>query len=197
MDVDAELAFMTLGTRRCPPVDEALVTVAAAFHPVDGAAVDAGLDDVARELFGAGSDPAAATGRLAAALGGFAPEPCTPEALWVDDVLIRRRGHPLLLAAVGAEAARRAGWNAGVHSARGTAYAGIESGGRLWLVDPAGDAPQAPGPGEVRRHCGHELCHGLLTALAERFRQDGEHAGLRRARTLRALMAEATRAARP
>jgi hypothetical protein len=200
MDVDGELAFVTLAGRACPPIHESLTTVAAAFHAVDRPAVDARLDDLARPLFEAGTDPAAGMLRLAALLGGpegFAVEAFTPEALWLDEVLLRHRGHPLLLAAVGAEAARRAGWDAGVYSARGIAYAGIEADGRVWLVDPAGATPDAPREAELRRHCGHELCHGILTALAERFRQDGEHAGLRRARALRLLLAEATRAARP
>jgi hypothetical protein len=101
-------------------------------------------------------------------------------------VLARGAGHPLVLAAIGAEVALRAGAAALVCSSRHVWYAGLPGAEHIWLVEPACAAPGAPTC--LHGHCGHELAHAALTAIAERCARAGDAAGAVHARALRALV---------
>ena len=167
---DDEQAFAALSQRACPPVGEALFAITAAWRPVNWQELDGRLDQLARLLFGAGPGGRERAGALAELLiERFRPDPVLVDGLWLDRVLDSGRGHPVMLAAVATEAARRAGWSAMVCSSRQAWFAGLVEDGVLWLVDPTGEASGSAAPKTVRRHCAHELAFIVLTGLAERF----------------------------
>ena len=75
-----------------------------------------------------------------------------------------------MIAALGAELGRRAGWEISVCSTPTAWYAGPRRRRACcgWSSRPAA----ADGaPTTVRRHCAHELAYVVLTGLAERFEQ--------------------------
>jgi hypothetical protein len=181
--MDDERAFAALTRRSCPPLGEALCAVAAAWRPISWSALDGRLDQLALPLFGAEPGGRERAGALAELLvAGFRREPRSVGGLWLDRVLDTRRGHPVLLAAVGAELGRRAGWEVMVCSSPSAWYAGLHHDGVLWLVDPTGEASGAAAPKTVRRHCAHEVAFVVLTGLAERFAGSPDEAQARRLR---------------
>jgi hypothetical protein len=180
-------AFAALAGQKCPSVGDVLLVLTGAFQRVDPDAMDAQLDDLARPLFAveAWDRPA----RLALLLDEFAHDELSVAGLWLDEVVRTRRGHPMLIAAVGAELGRRAGLETGVFSTPTEWYAGILEEDRLWLIDVAARAAGVPAPETVRRHCGHELAFAALTGLAERFTGPGADVLRRRAARLRDRLA--------
>src|SRR3569833_961762 len=103
----AHAAFRDLATGGCPPLDDLLLALAAEFGVADAAGTRARLDGYARELFGfAGLDAYGRAVRLAAVVDlelGLRPESGSADAFLLPRVLTRRRGHPVLLAAVAVE----------------------------------------------------------------------------------------------
>jgi hypothetical protein len=182
--------FTHLASGECPPIADLMLALAAEFRPVDSAAVDARLDELALPLFGlAGGDPRVAAARLADLLDtdpGFDADRSSVAGLWLDCTLEARAGHPLVLAALTAEVGRRAGLDVHVLSAPTGWYAGLGDGDRLWLVDATMDGRPAD-PWSLRRHCTHELAFAALLGLTERFERLGDvrrgaHATLLRSR---------------
>jgi len=176
----------------CPGVADVLLVMTGAFQRVDPDAIDASLDELARPLF---EVPATVRPeRLAARLAEFTLDEHAVAGLWFDEVVRWRHGHPMLVAAVGAEIGRRAGLDAGVFSTPSDWYAGVVDGDHLWLIDfgePSG-APQ-----ELRRHCGHELAFAALSGLAARFTGTDAERLRRRAARLRDRLALASPCADP
>ena len=176
-------AFAALSRRACPPVGEALATVAASWRTVNWTELDAKLDHLARPLFAAGPGGRERAGALSELLAAnFRPDGKAVERLWLDEVLASRRGHPLLLAAVATELGHRSGWQIMVCSSPEGWYAGLVDDGVLWLVDPTGEERGARAPKTVRRHCAHEVAFVVLTGLAERFAGSGDEVRARRLR---------------
>jgi Transglutaminase-like superfamily len=169
--------FTRLATGGCPPIADLLLALAGEFHDVDTDAADRRLDDLALPLFGlAGGDLRIAAARLANLLDtepGFDADRTSVAGLWLDAALEAHAGHPLVLAALVAEAGRRAGLQVHVLSAPTGWYAGLADGERLWLVDATMDGRRAD-PWSLRRHCTHELAFAALLGLAERFERRGE-----------------------
>jgi hypothetical protein len=180
-------ALAALAGQACPSLADALVAVAAGFRPVDARRVDEQLDDLARGLFAVAPSGPARVQRLAGALARFAAVDEPVAGLWLDVALERRRAHPLVLAALGAELGARAGWDAAILSTPHGWYAGLLDGERAWLVDVAG-APVAPRPGGLRRHCGHELAFAALCGLVERYAAAGDALRAVQACSLRARL---------
>jgi hypothetical protein len=182
----SEGTFAELARQRCPAVGDVLLVMTGAFQDVDLDAMDARLDELARPLFDV--PETARAGRLAEQLSGFALEERSVAGLWLDEVVRMKRGHPLLVAAVGAEIGRRAGLDAGVFSTPSHWYAGVVEGERLWLIDLGEPTADSASPRTLRRHCGHELAFAALSGLAARFTgQDAERLR-RRAAHLRDLL---------
>jgi hypothetical protein len=182
--------FSRLACGGCPPLADLLLALAAEFHPVDGAAADARLDELALPLFGAASDSRrTAASRLATVLDrdpGFDVDRTSVAGLWLDAVLDARAGHPLLLAAIAAELGRRAGLAVHVLSAPTGWYAALADGERLWLIDTTMDG-RRPDAWRMRPHCAHEVAFAALLGLSERFERLGDtrragHATLLRTR---------------
>jgi Transglutaminase-like superfamily len=182
--------FADIADGPCTAADELLLALAAEFWPVDGATAQARLDDEARRLFGATT---LAPGDRAHLLGTvlehdlqIAPDAgADPELLRLDLVVDRRRGHPLLVAALGVELLRRAGVEAAVCSSPTRWFIGIMAGDRTVLLDARLSAHDDPCPDHVRRHCAHELAFCALTGLAERFARAGRRSPARLALALR------------
>jgi hypothetical protein len=119
----SDAAFTALARQRCPVVGDVLLVMTGAFQRVDPDAMDARLDELARPLFDV--PRAARPERLAEQLAGFAIDERSVSGLWLDEVVRLRRGHPMLVAAVGSELGRRAGLEAGVFSTPADWYAGV------------------------------------------------------------------------
>ncbi|MGH2716021.1 MAG: transglutaminase family protein [Thermoleophilaceae bacterium] len=158
--------FAALAQSGGVPFDRLLLALAAEFHPVDWAAALDQLDELSRPLFGASGQAARAAGqRIATTLweeAGLRPSNDGIDALFLDRVLHRRRGHPALLAAVYVEAARRAGVSPCVLSSPQAWFAGLVDEAEVVVLDPAPTWGGARWPGHLllRRHCPHELAYG-------------------------------------
>lgn len=147
--------------------DDALIALADRFAGCDRAGVLAQLDDVARELFGvAALPPRVQADRLASTLCetlGLRPATHDQHALLVDRALVTRRAHPLVIAAVGHELARRAGLETRICRARTD----------WWLAVPGDEVLTAIACSPGRAHpcgplsaiCAHQLAYALLAHL--------------------------------
>jgi hypothetical protein len=165
--------FIALAREPDPALDDMLLALAAEFRPVDGQLARDQLDDLSRCLFGLdGLDPAGQAGCVAHALRHDLGLRCTqtrdPEALLLDRVLERRAGHPLILAVIAVELARRAGADACVCSAPTRLFAGFgDAPPRLVeLTRPAGPAPDRA---TIVRHGAHAVAFGILGGLCEDY----------------------------
>ena len=130
--------FSRLACGGCPPLADLMLALAAEFRTVDEAAAEERLDELGRPLFGL--EPRAAASALARCVGGFEAERMSVGGLWLDTVLAERSGHPLVLAAIAAEAGRRAGLAIHVLSTSTGWYAGLADEERMWLIDTTMDA---------------------------------------------------------
>jgi hypothetical protein len=164
-----------------PALDELLLTLAAEFRPTDAAGARERLDDCSRALFGLGQlDGAGQAGCVSHALQhdlGFRHARLgDPEALFLDGVLERRRGHPLLLAVVAVELARRAGVSGELYSAPTRLFAGF---GEEWpprLVEFTRPSGQLPPSDALRRHCAAAVAFGILAGLSDSYARMPGHA---------------------
>jgi hypothetical protein len=168
------IPFTELADGPCSSVDELLLSLAAEFWPVDPDTARARLDDASRALFGIASlEPADRAHRLGVVLERelmiTTEQGSDPELLRLDRVLDRRRGHPVLVVALGVELLRRAGVHASVCSSPTRWFVGIGAGTRTVLLDARLSGHDDPCPDRVRRHCAHEVAFCVLTGLAERF----------------------------
>src|ERR1700742_3827063 len=183
--------FTRLACGGCPPLADLLPALAGEFREVDTELADFRLDELARPLFGMGrSSRREAADALACVLDttpGFCADRTSISSLWLDGGLEARAGHPLILAAIAAEAGRRAGLAVHVLSAPTGWYAGLADGERLWLVDATMDG-RAADPWSLRRHCAHELAFAALLGLSERFSRVGDSARAGRAALLRSRL---------
>lgn len=109
MDPTARFAALLDGPSDALPLDEAVLLVAAHDHPVDIPAVLARLDELAGRCDGAGVD--AVMGVLFGEEGfaGDVDDYHHPDNSFLDRVLERRRGLPILLSVLAAEIGARAG----------------------------------------------------------------------------------------
>jgi hypothetical protein len=164
--------FLCLARQRRPALDELLLALAAHFRPVDRQHALERLDEYSRHLFGLGGLHAdAQAGCVLHALRhdiGMRPADCgDPDHLMLDRVLDRRRGHPLLLTAITAELARRAGASAGICSSPEHWFAAFGA-DELVLVELSGAAP-GPAPAVVQRHCAHDVAARVLSRLCHAY----------------------------
>ncbi|HET6448049.1 MAG TPA: hypothetical protein VFG31_02980 [Conexibacter sp.] len=147
--------------------DDALIALAERFAGCDRAAVVARLDDVARGLFGTATlPPRAQADRLAGALCdtlGLRPVTHASDALLVDRALTTRRAHPLVIAAVGHELARRAGLERRVCRARTDWWLTLLGDGVLTAIGCSSATTHPCGPLEAV--CPHQLAYALLAHL--------------------------------
>jgi hypothetical protein len=108
-----------------------------------------------------------------------------PDLMRLDRLLDRRRGHPVLVAALGVELLRRAGVHASVCSSPTRWFVGLGGSSRTVLLDARLSGHHEPCPERVRRHCAHEVAFCVLTGLAERFARARRRSPARLALALR------------
>lgn len=147
--------------------DDALIALAERFAGCARATVLARLDDAARGLFGAAELPPREQARRLAALLtddlGLRPVTHDHEALLVDRALASRSAHPLVIAAIGHELARRAGFTARICRARSDWWVAIPGDEALIAIGCSAGTPAAHGP--LRALCPHQLAWSLLAQL--------------------------------
>lgn len=148
-------------------VDDALLALAGRFAGCDRATVLERLDDGARSLFGASAQPAREQGeRLACALVhglGLRPATHDAQALLIDRALASGRAHPLVIAAVGHELARRAGFAVRVCRASSDWWVAVPGDEVLTAIACSPGTPSPQGP--LRALCAHQLAFALLAHL--------------------------------
>lgn len=193
---DAAGPFIALVRQPGPQLDDLLLALTAEFRPVDTGRARDQLDELSRCLFGLGGlDAAGQAGCVAHALrhelGLRASDSRDPESLLLDRVLERREGHPLLLAVIAVELARRAGAPASVCSAPTQLFVGFGDDASLRLVELTHPAGPAPATADVVRHAAHAVAFGILGGLGDGYahtpgRSDEAHHALILQRVLRA-----------
>jgi hypothetical protein len=148
--------------------DRAQLAIVAALTGGEAAPVEARLDDAARALFGvAASDVRAQAGTLATALtDGLALQALggEPRALLIDEALARREAHPLLIAVIGHELARRAGLRSFVGAIGPRHWTVLQAEGESALVG-CELLERPPSAAKVRPRCAHELAGTVLDGL--------------------------------
>ena len=148
--------------------DEVLAGIAAGVGDAQPEVVLARLDEASRVLFGSASAPlveqAARLEPLIAGLAGPTPADDDYRALLLDRALARRLTHPILLAAVGHELARRAGLTSRVcRSPEGWWTALIGPDGCVLVGSAAATPPSSLD--DVRLACAHEVAVAVLARL--------------------------------
>jgi hypothetical protein len=185
-----ERAFADLAAGACPGYADLMLALAAEFGAIDSDAVRDRLDDDSRALFGFGDlEPLARADQLAAVmdrdLGLAADSDAGAPGLMFDEVVLRRRGHPAMIAAIGAELALRAGVPAGVYASPRRWFIGLGQGEDVVVLDARlGEGSSEP-PGEVRAACAHELAFCVLCGLGTAYTQLGRDGDARHAGRLR------------
>ena len=182
--------FDDLAAAPCAAGADLLIALAAHLGTATGDELHARLDDEARRLFGVGRrDPAAQAHHLAAVmdadLGLRAALGSDCSALMLDRVLASGRGHPVVLASIGADLCRRAGLPAGVYSSPERWFIGLGSHSgpccstppcrRAARVHPAGSAVIA----RTRSHSASSPGSRATTPGADATRTPGTPARLR------------------
>jgi hypothetical protein len=194
----SERPFAELAAGVCPAYVDLMLALCAEFGAVDGAGVRERLDDDSRTLFGfAALPPLARADCLAEVmdlrLGLSADTGTQAGGLLLDRVLARRRGHPALLAAIGAELALRAGVPAGVYASPRRWFIGLGTGEDLVVLDARLSEGSMEAPAELRAACAHELAFCVLCGLDTVFTMQGREGDARHAGRLRQALPVAPR----
>jgi hypothetical protein len=171
--------FADAASAPCAGPADLLIALSAHFGRSTPDALRGQLDDDARRLFGMhGQPPVLQAQRLAAVmaedLGLHAALSWDCPALLLDRVLATGRGHPAVLAAIGADLCRRAGVTAGVFSSPERWFVGLGDVGRTVLMDAGLPTGCPSAPRSIRGHCGHELAFCVLSGLMRSFRAAGQ-----------------------
>lgn len=167
--------------------DQAQATIAAGLSSTALESPGGLLDDASLSLFGAAALGVSAQAEALADLLTnelcLCPDRDDHRALLIDHALTRRRAHPLQIAVIGHELARRAGIASCVAFFEREPWTVLHGEDGMALVGPSsvGRRPVAP---ELRPRCPHQIARQVL--LEVRAAAPAER-GLRAARLLRAL----------
>jgi hypothetical protein len=183
--------FARQARRACPGHGELARALAAEFRPpLDG--VDAALDRLAAPLRGcAGEPPCEQLGRCAEAVAGrlhcAALDWAGIDDLLLDRVVADGSGHPLALAVVCVEAARRAGVELGVVAGGAGCFVAHPRLDEPLLLDvERGELVEAGGrTADVGWQCAHQVAARILNRIGERAQGTGNIAWALRAAELR------------
>lgn len=200
--MDVRPTFATLAAHDDPPLDALALALAAEFEAVDADAAIMRLDALGHEyadaLRGVDHSPAAQARALATLLAdvhGFAGDTAhydDPRNSMLDRVLERRRGLPILLSAVYAEVARRAGVPIAGVGLPGHYVVGHFGADPALLFDPfGGGAPVRAAPGSahlVRPWTAKETAMRMLNNLVASYQRRGQVPLALRAAELRLLL---------
>jgi len=94
----------------------------------------------------------------------LSPDRGDHRALLIDHALKQRAAHPLQIAVIGHELARRAGVPSFVAVCEGQPWTVVRGEERMALVGPSSIAGR-PRPGEVRARCAHQVARAVLGEL--------------------------------
>lgn len=187
-------SFRTLAAERSPVFDELGLALAAEFQPTDAELGLARLEDLAAELTERTSgqpmrDTLACRDLLDGAAGFRSCTSFAAEHLMLDDVLESATGHPLILALIYAEVARRAGLPLRPVGTAGGGYLVAHAGDEeIVVLDPA-DRGRVVGvdeaPTGLRWLCAHEIGFAVLGELVDAYTLAGDLTRARHAATLR------------
>lgn len=176
---------------RCPGISclELQLAIAGEFGCADTVATHGLLDDLARGLFDVADSPPeiqanALLGLMTGDMRFTAHTDGERDDLLVPRVLQTRRGHPLTLAIIACELARRAGISTGVYSSPARWFIGLQTEQQLLLLD-AGLIDGSGRPPLVIAHCRHELAFCTLTGLSRSLEDHGQLQAARRATRLK------------
>lgn len=181
MDPIKPTSFAALAGAACPGHAELAVAMTAEIARVDGPAVDAQLDLLALELAGARSlAPAGQLAELTDIMRAFAAvEPHVGSRdLRIDRVLHTCEGHPLALATIAVDAARRAGLDVGIIGDGHTHVIAHRQLEQPLAVD-LGSASRGPRVRTVDGdamgwRCAHQVCFTTLGELISRAVRGGD-----------------------
>lgn len=166
--------------------DRAQEAIGACFGGSWGAA-ERLLDEAALPLFGSAGLDAREQARLLAErlTDGLClwPDCRDHRALLLDHALTQRRAHPLQIAVIGHELARRAGIDSFVGVCQKQPWTVVRGEDGIAMVGP-GSLAGPPCPSAIRRRCPHEVAHAVLREID---RQGPPTWGERAERLLRAL----------
>jgi hypothetical protein len=148
--------------------DDALIALAERFAGCNRAFVLDRLDEHARALFGAASRPPREQADLLAELltCELQLRPVTHDhrALLIDRALLMREAHPLVIAAIGHELARRAGLDTRICRARTDWWIAVPGDEILTAIGCCAATATPSGP--LRQLCPHQLAFALLAHMA-------------------------------
>jgi hypothetical protein len=174
------LPFALQASVGCCAPGELLLALAAEMHPVDGAAVDRALDEMAAPLgVWRHARPEVQLAACADVLcDHVSADVAHLDGLAIDRALAAGVAHPLVWCVVGVEVARRGGMELGVVSGEHGLYAiahALESG--PLVVDPFDSAvveARSLTTGDLHWRCGHQVAHLLLGLIAHRATRAGD-----------------------
>src|SRR4051812_6915041 len=166
----AALPFRPHTAGACPPPAALAAAIAWELGEFD-------LERVERALAAGpelGGEPAAALRALAAA--PLTARTCgRPQALLIDRVLERGDGHPLLVAVVLTEWARRAGQPVGIVAGARGHFVAHQRLTRPLVLDPVSRTlVDADALGVLQWRCGHQIAAELLDLLQPRYERAGD-----------------------
>jgi len=148
--------------------DQAQAALAASFSVTAISAPGELLDRASLPLFGIGGlDLREQAHALAEQLTNglcLSPDRRHHRALLIDHALTHRSAHPLQIAVIGHELARRAGVASFVGICEGEPWTVVRGDGEMALVGPAALAGR-PGAGAVRPRCAHQIARAVLAEL--------------------------------
>lgn len=184
-------SFAVRAGEQCPPHAELALALAAEFMEIEEVAVEERLDDLAAPLVALHSaPPRVQVAALHHALRPFVPASDAEgrDAFLLPRVLDNRRGHPALLACLGAELGRRAGMAVGVIGDGEGRFLVAHSG----LAEPVALDPQTGRspervvePQRFAWRCGHEVAFTLLGGIGLCSARDNDAAAAELATRLR------------
>jgi hypothetical protein len=174
----APLPFALHATAGCPPHAELALSLACSFVDVDAAALDAEFDAIARLLPAPPSDHPLAELKTLACLAGRCvrpPDEVDTEGVLLHTALASEAPHPLALAIIGAELARRRGMTIGIVSnGHDHCLAHTELAVPLLLLVETGQVLDANAlEPTLTWRCAHETAGLLLDELEPRFLAQG------------------------
>jgi hypothetical protein len=148
--------------------DQAQAALAASFSVTAMAAPGALLDEASLPLFGVGEcEVSEQAHALADELTNglcLSPDRRSHRALLIDHALTHRSAHPLQIAVIGHELARRAGISSFVGICEGEPWIVVRGESQMALVGPAQIAGR-PNAQNVRPRCPHQVARAVLTEI--------------------------------
>jgi hypothetical protein len=162
------LPFSLHASLGCPPRADLAVSLAWELSDLDGHQLECGLDVLAAAtLTDLPADPAARLTALGEPVTAGALRPSAHGGvrdLLIGDVVADGRGHPVALAVVLVEVARRAGIDVGIVAGGADHYLADQHSDEPWLLDPAtGHVIDATAlDAELTWRCAHQVVAALL-----------------------------------